>query len=55
MEEKKQSIWFQKLDLAFVYLIIFIVGLSIVLFMTSYLNNKVKEFNQEAVVTVNNK
>lgn len=52
MEEKKESILFKKLDLAFVYLFIFIVGLAIVLIMTSYLNNKVKEFTEESI-TVN--
>ena len=47
--EKKQSILFKKLDLAFVYLFIFLVGIAIVLSMTSYLNNKVKEFNEETI------
>ena len=49
MEGKKESILFKKLDLAFVYLFIFIVGIAIVLIMTSYINNKVKEFSEEAV------
>lgn len=47
--EKKESILFKKLDLAFVYLFIFLVGIAIVLIMTSYLNSKVKEFNEEAI------
>lgn len=47
--EKKVSILFKKLDLAFVYLFIFLVGIAIILAMTSFLNNKVKEFNEEAV------
>lgn len=51
MKEKKQSIWFKKLDLAFVYLFIFLVGIAIVLIMTSYLNNKVKEFTEESLAT----
>lgn len=47
--EKKENILFKKLDLAFVYIFIFLVGVAIVLTMTSYLNNKVKEFNEESV------
>ena len=46
--EKKESVLFKKLDLVFVYLIIFVVGIAIVLMMTSYLNDKVKEFSDEA-------
>ena len=47
--EKKGAVLFKKLDLAFVYLFVFLVGVAIVLMMTSYLNNKVKEFNDEAL------
>ena len=47
--DKKENILFKKLDLAFVYLFIFLVGIGIVLFMTTYLNNKVKEFNEETI------
>lgn len=47
--EKKGAVLFKKLDLAFVYLFVFLVGVAIVLMMTSYLNNKVKEFNEEAL------
>ena len=47
--EKKESVLFKKMDLAFVYLFIFFVGIAIVLIMTSYLNNKVKEFNEESM------
>ena len=50
--EKKESFLFKKLDLAFVYLFIFLVGIAIVLMMTSYLNNKVKEFNEETIGVV---
>ena len=50
--EKKENILFKKLDLAFVYLFVFLVGVAIVLAMTSYLNNKVKEFNEGAISTV---
>ena len=41
MEEKKESFLFKKLDLAFVYLFIFIVGIVIV------------EFTDESLVTNN--
>ena len=47
--EEKGNILFKKLDLVFVYIFIFLVGISIVLIMTSYLNNKVKEFSEEAI------
>ena len=45
--QKKES--FKKLDLAFVYLFVFLVGIAIVLAMTSYLNSKVKEFNDNSM------
>ena len=47
--ERKESILFKKLDLAFVYLFIFLVGVAIILTMTSYINNKVKEFNEQTI------
>ena len=47
MINKVESILFKKLDLAFVYLFIFLVGIAIVLIMTSFLNSKVQEFNEE--------
>lgn len=51
MKEKigvnKNSVLFKELDLIFVYSFIFFIGLAIVLVMTTYLNNKVKEFNRE--------
>lgn len=43
--EKKESILFKKLDLAFVYLFIFIVGIIIIFIMISYINNQVKEID----------
>lgn len=49
-QEKKENFLFKKLDLAFVYLFIFLVGVAIVLAMTSYLNNKVKEFNSDSMM-----
>ena len=49
--EKKESFLFKKLDLAFVYLFVFLVGIAIVLAMASYLNNKVKEFNEESIAS----
>ena len=50
-QESKGNILFKKLDLAFVYIFIFLVGVAIVLSMTSYLNNKVKEFTEGSVYT----
>ena len=47
--EKKESVLFKRLDIAFVYLFVFLVGIAIILGMTSYLNNKVKEFNENAL------
>ena len=43
--ENKESFLFKKLDIAFVYLFVFLIGVAIVLTMTSYLNTKVKEFS----------
>lgn len=47
--KEKKSILFRNLDLAFVYLFIFLVGIAIVLLMTTYLNNKVKEFTTDSL------
>ena len=47
--DKKKSFLFKKLDIAFVYLFIFLVGIAIILGMTSYLNNKVKEFSESSI------
>jgi len=44
MEKKNENILFKNVDLIIVYLVIFAVGLAIVFGMTSFLNNKVKEF-----------
>ncbi len=55
MEQKKESFLFKKLDLAFVYLFILLVGIAIVLIMTSYLNNKVKEFADDSVAILESK
>lgn len=53
--EDKSKFLFKKLDLAFVYLFVFLVGIAIVLGMASYLNNKVREFNEDAILfDVNN-
>ena len=48
-KESKGILLFKKLDLVFVYLFVFLVGVAIVLAMTSFLNNKVKEFTKEAI------
>ena len=50
--DKKESTLFKKLDVAFVYLFIFLVGIAIILGMTSYLNNKVKEFGERSLALV---
>ena len=47
--EKKNSVLFKNLDIVFVYLFIFLVGIAIVLGMASYLNNKVKEFSNNSI------
>ena len=47
--ETKESFFLKKLDVAFVYLFIFLVGIAIILGMTSYINAKVKEFNEDSV------
>ena len=47
--EKEKSILFKKLDIVFVYLFVFLVGIAVVFAMTSYLNNKVKEFGDDAI------
>ena len=47
--EQKGNILFKRLDLAFVYLFVFLVGVAIVLAMTSFLNDKVKEFTDDAI------
>ena len=47
--EEKGNILFKKLDLVFVYLFVFLVGVAIVLGMTSFLNEKVKEFTDDAI------
>lgn len=47
--EQKGNVLFKKLDLVFVYLFVFLVGVAIVLAMTSFLNDKVKEFTDDAI------
>lgn len=48
--EQKGNLLFKKLDLVFVYLFVFLVGVAIILAMTSFLNDKVKEFTEDAIV-----
>ena len=50
MIEKKESILHKKMDLAFVYIFIFLFGMLIVFFMTSYLKSKVEEFTSEPYI-----
>lgn len=54
MKEEKESMLFKKLDLAFVYLVIFGVGIAIVFIMTAYINNKVQEFTGDAITVSEN-
>ena len=42
--DKKDNILFKDLNLAFVYISILVIGLFIVFLMTTYINNKVSEF-----------
>ena len=51
MKEEKEKFLFKKLDLVFVYLFIFIVGIIIVFIMTTYINNQVKECTEETMYT----
>ena len=49
MEEQnntKVSIWRRDLNLAFVYIVIFLAGIIIIYAMTTVLNNKVNELNE---------
>lgn len=49
MKQEKEKFLFKKLDLAFVYIFIFLVGIAIVLFMTSYINNQVEDFSESTI------
>ena len=53
MEEKQQSIWHRNLNLVFVYIVIFLFGLVVVFIMTSVLNKKVQEINNELLPQTN--
>lgn len=48
MQEEKQSIWHRNLNLAFVYIVVFLFGLVVVYAMTTVLNNKVEEINNQS-------
>lgn len=45
------KIFKKELNITFVYIFIFIVGMAIVFFMASYINKEVKEFNNQVAVT----
>lgn len=47
----KDNVLFKDLDLIFVYLFIFLVGILIVLLMTTYINNQVQEFDKSIVAS----
>lgn len=51
---KEESIWNKKLNLAFVYLFIFLCGAMIVLAMTTYINDKVSEFTETSLPSDSN-
>ena len=56
MEEQKEtsvSIWHRDLNLIFVYVVIFLAGIAVVSIMTTILNNKVNEINQEIYLISN--
>lgn len=53
--EEKQSIWHRNLNLAFVYIVIFLFGLVVVYAMTTILNNKVNELNESIYNVQDNK
>lgn len=52
--EEKESIWHRNLNLAFVYIVIFLFGLVVVYAMATVLNNKVNELNESFYTTQNN-
>lgn len=54
MKDNKKNFLFKKLDLAFVYIFILLVGIAIVLLMTTYINNQVEEFNKSTLGYANN-
>ena len=54
MEETKKSIWNRNLDLAFVYISIFLIGLSIVSIMMNVINKKVEELNADYLLEERN-
>ena len=41
----KNSVLFKEMDLVFVYIVIFCVGLLIVLLMTNYIKSKIEEID----------
>ena len=53
MKKKNKSILNKEINIVFVYLFIFLFGIVVVLGMTSYINNKVQEFNEELVSSQN--
>ena len=41
----------KEINITFVYIFIFVIGMAIVFFMTSYINKQVKEANEQVAVT----
>ena len=50
----KNSVLFKEMDLIFVYVVIFCVGLLIVLLMTNYIKSKVSEIDSTSYNYIDN-
>lgn len=53
MSKSNEGFLYKKMNVIFVYLIIAVIGFIIVFCMTSFLNSKVKEFNDEIAIQNN--
>lgn len=49
--KKKNGLLKRELNITFVYIFIFIVGIAIVFLMTNFINNQVKELNSQITTT----
>lgn len=52
-DSENKSILFKNVDLVVAYLIIFSFALALILFVTNYLDSKVKEFAIDANISTN--
>lgn len=48
-QEKKENVLFKNMNLAFVYAVVFGIGILIIFLMTNYLNQKVNEFTDASI------